>query len=93
MGINHAERCTSYEGDRVFPTTGKGGFPHPYQEAPEAEKRLRLDAATKFDEFLVLRYRATNESPYRFEWVSEKDTRLDYAAALARISSQYQQRF
>jgi len=93
VGINHAKRCISYEGERAFPTTGKAGFTHPYQEAPEAERRLRLDAEPKFDEFLVLRYRATNESPYPFEWVSEKDTRLDYAAALARISSQYQQRF
>lgn len=93
VGINHAKRCTSYEADRAFPTTGKDGFTHPYQEAPEAERRLRLDAAPKFDEFLVLRYRATNESPYRFEWVSDKDTRLDYGAALARISSEYQQRF
>jgi len=54
---------------------------------------LRLEAAPAFDEFLVLRYRATNDTPYLFEWVSYEDTRLDYAAALARIGSQYQQRF
>ena len=93
VGVNQAKRCVSYEADRAFPTTGHSGFMHPYQEAPEAERRLVADAAPAFDEFLVLRYRATNEPPYLFEWVNYKDARLDYAAALTRISSRYQQRF
>jgi hypothetical protein len=93
VGVNQAKRCVSYEGDRAFPTTGHSGFMHPYQEAPEAGRRLLADAAPAFDEFLVLRYRATNEPPYRFEWVDYKDARLDYAAALTRICSRYQQRF
>jgi len=93
VGINHAESVVSYEGDRAFPTTGKSGFPHPYQEAPEAERRLRAEAAPEFDEFLVLRFKATNAPPYPFEWSNYDETRLDYAAALSRISSRYQQRF
>jgi hypothetical protein len=93
VGVNQANRCVSHEGDRAFPTTGHGGFMHPFQEAPEAERRLVADAAPAFDEFLLLRYRATNEPPYPFEWVNYKDARLDYAAALTRISSRYQQRF
>jgi hypothetical protein len=93
VGVNQARRCVSYEGDRAFPTTGHGSFMHPYQEAPEAERRLVAEAAPVFDEFLVLRYRATNEPPYPFEWVNFNDSRLDYAAALTRISSRYQQRF
>jgi len=93
VGVNHAKRCVSYEGERAFPTTGHGGFMHPYQEAPEAEGRLVADAAPAFDEFLVLRFRATNEPPYSFEWVDYKAARLDYAAALTRICSRYQQRF
>ena len=93
VGVNHAERCVSYEGDRAFPTTGHGGFLHPYQEAPEAERHLLADAAPAFDEFLLLRFRATNEPPYSFQWVNHKDSRLDYAAILTRISSRYQQRF
>ena len=93
VGVNQAKRCVSYEGDRAFPTTGRGGFMHPYQEAPEAERRLVAEAAPAFDEFLVLRYSATNEPPYSFEWVSYKEARLDYAAVLTRISSRYQQRF
>ena len=93
VGINHAELCVSYEGDRPFPTTGRDGFPHPIQEAAQAERRLRAEAQASFDEFLILRYRATNASPYPFEWVDYDATRLDYAAALTRISARYQQRF
>jgi hypothetical protein len=93
VGINRADHTVSYEGDRPFPTTGKGGFPHPQQEAPEAERRLRAEAAPDFDEFLLLRFKATNAPPYPFEWASYNETRLDYAAALSRISARYQQRF
>jgi hypothetical protein len=93
IGINQAERTVGYEGDRSFPTTGKQGFLHPFQEAPEAERRLRAEAAPEFDEFLVLRFKATNATPYPFGWADYKETRLDYAAALSRISARYQQRF
>ena len=93
VGINQAESMTSYEGDRPWPTTGAGGFLHPFQEAPEAERRLRAVAQPEFDEFLVLRFKATNAQPYLFEWVNYKDTRLDYAAALSRVSARCQQRF
>lgn len=40
IGINRAESTVSFEGDRPFPTTGKQGFVHPYQEA------LKLNAAS-----------------------------------------------
>jgi hypothetical protein len=93
VGINHAESTVGYEGDRPFPTTGKQGFLHPFQEAQEAERRLRVEAAPEFDEFLVLRFKATNARPYPFQWVDYNETRLDYAAALSRISARYQQRF
>lgn len=92
VGINHAESVVGYEGDRAFPTTGKGGFSHPFQEAPEAERRLRAEAAPEFEEFLILKFKATNAPPYPFEWSNYDETRLDYAAALSRISSRYQQR-
>jgi len=48
VGINHAESTVGYEGDRPFPTTGKHGFLHPFQEAPEAERRLLAEAAPEF---------------------------------------------
>jgi len=78
---------------RPFPTTGRQGFLHPCQEAPEAERRLLTAAAPEFDEFLVLRFQATNAPPYPFAWVNYDETRLDYAAALSRIGARYQQRF
>jgi hypothetical protein len=93
IGVNHAESTIGHEGDRSFPTTGKQGFLHPFQEAPEAERRLLAEVASEFNEFLVLRFKATNAPPYPFEWVNYKETRLDYAAALSRISARYQQRF
>jgi hypothetical protein len=93
IGINHSDRTIGYEKDRPFPTTGKSGFLHPFQEAPEAVRRLVTEAKPEFDEFLVLRFKARNEPPYPFEWVDYKATRLDYAAALSRISARYQQRF
>ncbi len=93
VGINHAEFVVGYEGDRPFPTTGRGGFVHPIQEAAEAERRLREHAQPSFDEFVILRFRATNATPFPFEWLDYHETRLDYSAALTRISSLYQRRF
>jgi hypothetical protein len=93
IGINQAESTVGYEGERPFPTTGRQGFLHPYQEAAAAEGRLNAVAAPDFDEFLVLRFKATNAPPYPFEWANYNETRLDYAPALSRISSRYQQRF
>ena len=93
VGINQAKHYIGHEGSRSFPTTGKNGFLHPYQEAVEAERRLLSGAAPSFDEFVILRFRATNEPPYPFEWVQEEVLRMEYAAALTRISSRYEQRF
>jgi len=93
VGVNHAAHTMGYEGRNATPTTGRGGFAHPFQEAGEAEGRLRTNAAPKFDEFIFLRYRATNEDPFPFEWVDYDATRQDYGAALARISREYEERF
>lgn len=93
VGVNHADSTVGYEGDRPFPTTGRNGFLHPFQEAAEAERRLQALAAPDYDEFLLLRFKATNAKPYPFEWLDYNSTRLDYAAALSRISARYQQRF
>jgi len=53
---------------------------------------LREHAAPLYNEFLVLRYKATNEAPFPFEWVDFRETRLNYAALLTRISSALQQK-
>lgn len=91
VGINYADVMTSFEGDRAYRTDG-GKYKHPIQEAEQARSRL-ADVAKLYDEFLILRFRARNEEPYSFEWVSEKDTRQEYTAALQRISVEYQHRF
>jgi hypothetical protein len=93
IGVNHTEQYTSYEGDRAFSTTGRNGYLHPIQEAAAAERRLIAEAKPSFDEFLILRYKATNSPPFPFSWVDYSDTELDYAAVLTRVSSKYQQRF
>ena len=63
------------------------------REATEAEVRLVAQAKPSFDEFLILRYRATNAEPYDFEWVDLPATVLDYGAILTRISREYDRRF
>ena len=93
VGINCAERYTSYEGDRAVPTDGTARYRHPAQEAPDVERRLSQELETTFDELLLLKYRATNEPPYPFAWVHPIDVRKDYGAALARISDTYDTRF
>jgi hypothetical protein len=92
VGINQADRYVSYEGDVAW-HTGVKGKKHPFQEAAEAERRLRAKVAPIFDEFLILQYRARNETPHSFEWVDEAQIQMDYGAVLTRIIRKYDQRF
>jgi hypothetical protein len=92
VGINCANHYISFEKDRTYPTDGKI-YQHPIQEAAEAERRLLDQAAGAFDEFIVLRFRATNELSFAFAWVDEVRTNLDYGAALTRILRRYEDRF
>lgn len=91
VGINRADHCTTYERDRAFPTDGKE-YKHPIDEADAAEARLRQLAAPSFDEFLVLRFEATNEPPYAFKWTNSQATNREYGAILARASQLYEAR-
>jgi hypothetical protein len=91
VGINYADEMTSFEGDRSYPTDGKK-YKHPIQEAEQARIRL-ANTARLYDEFLILRFKARNQEPYRFDWLDERDTRQHYAAALQRISIEYEHRF
>ena len=92
VGINRAVHTTTYEGDRPFRTDGKK-YVHPIDEADVAEERLLQEVAPVFDEFLVLRFEAVNEAPFGFSWTDESATRLDYGAALVRLSHQYETSF
>lgn len=93
VGINHAAKYTSYEGKNKWPTDGRK-YVHPIQEAADAEKRVRADAAPAFDELVILRFDATNATPFPFKWVGTGATQAaDYSAALVRISRLYEGRF
>lgn len=92
VGINQAPQYISYEGEREWPTDGKK-HKHPVQEAVETEKRLLQNVSNEFDEFILLRFRATNRDPFPFEWVDQKRTEMDYGAVLTRIIRKYEARF
>lgn len=90
VGINCASTTVSYEGPgRSYKTTGKGGYAHPIQEADEAERRMRGLAGPSFDEFLILRYKATNEQPFPFAWDNIGKANQEYGAILTRVSSRF----
>ena len=91
VGLNMADHYVSYEGERTYPTGGKGG-PHPILEADEANRRLLDRAEPCYEEFLVLPFRATNEPPYPFEWVRPQATRDAYASMLVRLLRLYERR-
>jgi hypothetical protein len=92
VGVNWSESYTSYEGSRRYATDGKERK-HPSQEAPSAERDLIDRVKSKFDELVVLRFRATNVRPFEFSWVNQEETENLYGAALVRISREYEARF
>ncbi|HEV2047470.1 MAG TPA: hypothetical protein VGQ95_12845 [Chthoniobacterales bacterium] len=92
IGINFAGHYVSFEGRKRWPTDGKR-YKHPIQEAAQAELRLNDKARSAFDEFQILRFRATNARPYPFDWVDLSTTELEYSALLTRVSREYDRRF
>jgi hypothetical protein len=92
IGINSAEQYVSFEGGKRWPTDGKR-YKHPIQEAAQAEQRLNQRARPAFDEFQILRFRATNAKPFPFEWVDLANTEMEYSSVLTRLSREYDRRF
>jgi hypothetical protein len=92
VGINHADHYVSHEGTTAWPTDGKK-HKHPSQEAAAAESRLAARAAPAFDEFIGLRFRGTNEPPFPFASVDQRQTELNYGALLTRTLRKYEARF
>lgn len=92
IGINFADQYVSFEGRKRWPTDGKK-YKHPIQEAAQAEQRLNDKARAAFDEFQILRFRATNAKPYPFDWVDLTNTEMEYSALLTRISREYERCF
>lgn len=89
--VNYSERWTGIEGTRTFPVERKPM--RAITESDETSRRLLEIARPCFDEFVLLRFKATNQEPYPFSWLDERGTRADYGAALIRISNLYEQRF
>lgn len=92
VGINFAEQYVSFEGRKRWPTDGKK-YKHPIQEAAQAEQRLREKASPAFDEFQILRFRATNARPFPFEWSDLAMTEMEYSSVLTRVSREYDRRY
>lgn len=103
VGINQAATYTSYEGKVTCPDCGStfalarptngAKYPHPADEAAEAERRIVARVAPAYDALLILRYRAPNVEPYPFEWVGYDQTFREYGSILVRVSRLYDRRF
>jgi hypothetical protein len=93
VGINHAERYVSFEGEKEWATTGKGKYLHPYQEAQSVETTLRLELDPLLDHLLIVRFKATNYPPFDFDWLDQAGTVHDCGAVIARIARDYDARF
>jgi hypothetical protein len=91
-GVNFAKQYLSYEKDRKY-LTGIDGNPNPIQEAPRAAERLIRECAPDFDEFIILKFSATNAEPFDFDWINQIETEQQYGAALIRVSRLYDDRF
>jgi hypothetical protein len=91
-GLTSLAQYVSFEGWKRWPTDGKK-YKHPIQEAAQAEQRLKDRVQSAFDEFQILRFRATNAKPFAFEWVDLGRTELEYSSVLTRISREYDRRF
>jgi hypothetical protein len=86
VGINHETNYVGHEGERSFRHLLRANEP----KMVHAKLKILLES---YDEVLVLRFRATNQEPYPFRWLSDKEVNLDYGAVLTRIGEAYQRRF
>jgi len=89
--VNYSEGWTGMEGTRSFPVVRK---PHrALQESEETSRRLLETARPAFDEFVLLKFKATNQPPFPFSWLNSSGTASDYGAAVVRIADLYDRRF
>jgi hypothetical protein len=87
VAVNHESDYEGHEGQRTFRNALREGEPE------HVTARLDEELAGLYDELLVFRFRATNQPPYPFTWLDDRNVDLDYGAALARIGEKYQRRF
>lgn len=88
VGVNFAPTYTGYEGERQYVAK----IP-PAREAADFASRIERTVGPNYNELLLLKFRATNSSPYDFEWVNLNETEQLYGSVLVRLSAQYDQRF
>lgn len=88
VGVNFASTYTGHEGERQFIAKTP-----PAREASEFARRVEDKAGPQYDELLILRFQATNNPPYEFNWVNAQETEQLYGSALVRISAEYDRRF
>lgn len=88
VGVNFASTYTGHEGERQHVAKTP-----PAREASDFATRIERAAGPHYDELLILKFRATNNPPYDFQWVDLKDTEQLYGSILVRLSAQYDRRF
>ena len=88
--VNYSEQYTGMEGRRRF--TIQRTPERAAREAEETSRRLEMLARPEFDEFLLFKFKATNQKPYPFEWLDAPGVKADYGAALVRIGDLYEKR-
>jgi hypothetical protein len=87
VGVNQESDYAGHEGERVFKHRLRE------QEPTVTMARLRDQLLGRYDELLLLPFRATNQSPYPFGWANATRAELDYGAALTRLGDLYARRF
>jgi len=92
VGLNYAPSYLAYEGERTTLTNGSK-YPHPAQQAPAAEAKVRAELRPHYFEVIVLPFRATNQSPLAFAWTNAAGVANEYGAALLRISNEYERQY
>jgi hypothetical protein len=88
VGVNQESDYVGHEGDRTFK--------HRLREQEPTSTMVRLHAhlLDRYDELLLLPFRATNQPPsYPFAWADPIRAQLDYGAALTRLGDLYERRF
>jgi hypothetical protein len=87
VGVNQESDYVGYEGERAFRHTLRD------QEPVGVMAKLKEQLLGRYDELLILRFKATNQPPYPFAWVDAHRVELDYGSALTRVGGLYQRRF
>lgn len=86
VGVNYSYNYISFEGDRAFRS-------EPIREAKKAQARLEAGVRDAYDELVILPFAITNEAPFPFAWLDERDTEQHYKSAVLRLSNLYESRF